>query len=253
MNLVYLNLWGGNKFHEILDFVRRSTYNVDVFMFQEVFDANVSISEVDSRFNLFKELEKILPDHCGYFSSAQNGYDLDGSVDFDLSFGLASFIRKSIIVSHHEVFFVYGKQNSRIGPDVASMPRNAQLFDVSFLDSEYRLVNFHGLWQFGGKNDSPARIMQSNMLKNVLYHPSKKIIVGGDFNLLPNTQSLRILEDGFKNLIFEYNIKTTRSVLYCKDDKFADYVLVSPKVQVQSFQVLDDIISDHLPLYIELT
>jgi len=73
-------------------------------------------------------------------------------------------------VSRHEVFFVYGKQNSRIGSDVATMPRNVQLFDVSFLDFEYRLINFHGLWQFGDKNDSPARIIQSNTLKNVLYH-----------------------------------------------------------------------------------
>jgi len=62
-----------------------------------------------------------------------------------------------------------------------------------------------------------------------------------------------MLENGFKNLITEYNIKTTRSILYRKDDKFADYVLVSPNVQVESFQVLNEIISDHLPLYINLT
>ena len=50
------------------------------------------------------------------------------------------------------------------------------------------------------------------------------------------------------NLVKAYGITSTRSLLYKRPDRFADYVLVSPEVQVEHFQVLDEVVSDHLPL-----
>jgi endonuclease/exonuclease/phosphatase family metal-dependent hydrolase len=76
-------------------------------------------------------------------------------------------------------------------------------------------------------------------------------ILCGDFNLLPNTDSLTILEQGMRNLIKEYPVTSTRSRFYEKPDKFADYILVSPEVVVEDFQVLDEAVSDHLPLLLE--
>lgn len=73
----------------------------------------------------------------------------------------------------------------------------------------------------------------------------------GDFNLDPDTKSLKILERNLKNLIKEYKISTTRSSLYARQHKFADYVLVSPGIKVINFQVPDIAISDHLPMILE--
>ena len=78
----------------------------------------------------------------------------------------------------------------------------------------------------------------------------KKILVG-DFNLLPDTKSLKILEKGMRNLIKEFKIKDTRGELYEKELRFADYALVSSDVMVLDFKVLNEKISDHLPLYLE--
>ncbi len=51
-----------------------------------------------------------------------------------------------------------------------------------------------------------------------------------------------------RNLVKEYRVTSTRSQLYKKPDKFADYILVSPEVIVEDFKVLEEEMSDHLPL-----
>lgn len=53
------------------------------------------------------------------------------------------------------------------------------------------------------------------------------------------------------NLISEYNVTSTRSSLYTKEEKFADYTFISKGIAVQGFRVLQDVVSDHLPLLLE--
>ncbi len=63
---------------------------------------------------------------------------------------------------------------------------------------------------------------------------------------------MKKLEDfGLRNLIKEYGITSTRTSFYTKPEKFADYMLVSPGVEVKDFKVLPDEVSDHSPLYLE--
>jgi len=76
-------------------------------------------------------------------------------------------------------------------------------------------------------------------------------ILCGDFNLNPNTQSVSILDRGMKNLIKNFKITSTRSSLYKKDEKFADYMIVSNGINIVNFKVKEDLVSDHLPLYLE--
>lgn len=51
-----------------------------------------------------------------------------------------------------------------------------------------------------------------------------------------------------RNLVKKYHVTSTRSQLYTKPDKFADYILTSPEVIVEEFKVLAEELSDHLPL-----
>jgi exonuclease III len=64
-------------------------------------------------------------------------------------------------------------------------------------------------------------------------------------------QSLAILEEGMKNLIKEYGVTDTRSSLYTKPIRFADYILVSPEIRINNFKVLAEEVSDHLPMVLE--
>ncbi|MBP8994985.1 MAG: hypothetical protein KBG30_14410 [Bacteroidales bacterium] len=76
-------------------------------------------------------------------------------------------------------------------------------------------------------------------------------ILCGDFNVAPDTKSMEILETSMNNLVKEYKVTTTRSHLYTKEHKFADYILVSPEIKVKKFEVIQDVVSDHLPLMLE--
>lgn len=79
----------------------------------------------------------------------------------------------------------------------------------------------------------------------------EKILLG-DFNLNPDTQSFSLLANGMRNLIQEYGITSTRSSHYTKDNKLADYTLVTPGINVAQFTVPTLEVSDHLPMILEI-
>jgi endonuclease/exonuclease/phosphatase family metal-dependent hydrolase len=79
----------------------------------------------------------------------------------------------------------------------------------------------------------------------------------GDFNLLPETESVRLLEAGLSNLVIERAIPSTRSRLNPyygtpQEQPHADYAFISPGLRVTGFEVPDVAISDHLPLILDL-
>jgi endonuclease/exonuclease/phosphatase family metal-dependent hydrolase len=54
-----------------------------------------------------------------------------------------------------------------------------------------------------------------------------------------------------RNLVAEFGVASTRTSLYTRPEKFADYVFVSAGVEVRGFRVLPDEVSDHAPLMLE--
>lgn len=109
----------------------------------------------------------------------------------------------------------------------------------------------HGLWNGKGKTDTAERILQSQEIKSFMDSVDGEKVLCGDFNLLPGTESVKILEDGMKNLIKEYDVGSTRTSLYTKPEKHADYIFTSPDLNVVDFKVLPNEVSDHSALYLE--
>ena len=56
---------------------------------------------------------------------------------------------------------------------------------------------------------------------------------------------------GLRNLVKENGVTSTRTSLYSKPEKFADYAFVSPGIEVADFKILPDEMSDHVPMYTE--
>ena len=264
LRLETLNIWGGRLYHALLAHIRRQVDNVDIFCFQEVYttqsdhlwarddfappSARRLTNDLPERANMYQELQGVLPEFDSSFASCQDGYAYHGPVDFDLSFGLAIFARKTLYVDGMGEYFVHRARNSVVGRDNATIGRNLQYIQFHLDRKPFTIVNMHGLWNGKGKTDSPERIEQSRKTKAFLEMVNGAKILCGDLNLLPHTQSLTLLEQGMCNLVKAYEITSTRSLLYERPDRFADYVLVSPEVQVKHFQVLDEVVSDHLPL-----
>lgn len=245
MKLITLNTWGGKVFKSLAEFLKRYSTEVDIFCFQEVFHNAVSVRSVlgDVRPNLFSDFEQILGERfIGSYAASQDDDE-----------GLAIFVRNTIKIEEQRDIFVYRHMNAMEGDDGTTIGRNIQYIQFTQNDKKYIVVNFHGLWTGGDKKDTPERIEQSKQVKKFLNEAPGAKVLCGDFNLLPDTESIVILEEGMRNLIKEHGITSTRSHFYGKEPKFADYIIVSPEIEVKDFRVFQDPVSDHLPLYLDFT
>lgn len=239
MQLISLNTWGG-RVSGINRFVENKKRNTDIFCFQEVYsNASETLRETpEEHLHFFEELKVILSDFDGYFAPQVDGV------------GLASFVRRNIAVEHANSAVILSDDDLRHFkmPDGKSYrPRVLQLLVLK--EPKLTIYNFHGVPGVD-KNDSPEREFQTKRLFEILRQDSSHKILIGDFNINPNTVAVSAIERIMQNPLKQSGFNSTRSSLYKKRNAmpFADYIFVSPEIKIQSFQVLQDEVSDHLPL-----
>ncbi len=171
--------------------------------------------------------------------------------------GLAIFARKSLKVTAKGDIFIWRKRFDKMDKRF-NTPSNIQYLSFNIDGKEFLICNFHGKWSPGSKLDTKQRIRQSYLIKQFLKSKKSPVILCGDFNLMPETKSVAILEKGMNNLIKEYKIISTRSKISLKQHSdnpqyFADYIFVTPDIKVDDFKVISTEISDHLPLLLEFS
>jgi hypothetical protein len=261
LQIVSLNTWGGQAIGPLLDFVRTEAPTTDVFCFQEVLNASASIDlACGFRTTLLADLAASLPDFEAAFDPIVTwDQPADGSPATTIPFGLATFSRRTLEIGARRAAQVIDHLDTLDAvPGLHSITRWLQLTEVRLPSSTLLVGNYHGIARPGTKLDNAERIEQSLAIRRLLdAHAGPKILVG-DFNLLPETESVSILADGLRNLVIERQIPTTRSRLNPyfgtpQEQPHADYAFVSPGLQVLDFQVPDVLISDHLPMILTLT
>ena len=240
MKLITLNIWGGHVLDPLLKFIRihRET---DIFCLQEVYhNAKDKISDEDRpvSLNIFSEIAQLLPEHNGFFRPTVNNI-----------YGIGIFVKHGIDVLEEGEITIHDNVNYRgRGP---THSRNLQWINCRIDSKSYSILNMHGLWNGLGKYDSPERIAQSQRIKNFMDSLNAPKILCGDFNLRPDSESMKMIENGMNNLIKTHNVISTRTNLYKKAEKFADYILTSPDIVINKFKVLPDVVSDHSPLLLD--
>lgn len=243
MKIISLNTWSGVVYEPLIDFF--ATYkDVDMFCLQEVYrDAQEKEDQphptLDMKYDLFERIESVLKgSHVGYFRPAYLDY-----------YGLAMFVKNDLPIKEEGDVVMFENPT----PAARGMhSRNFQYIRTALNDDPIVVVNVHGLWNGKGKTDTADRLAQSHKIREFIRGRGEQVVVMGDFNLNPDTQSLAILEDGMRNLIKEYGVTSTRTSHYPKEGKFADYALVSPGIKVKDFKVLPEEVSDHAALYLEI-
>jgi endonuclease/exonuclease/phosphatase family metal-dependent hydrolase len=245
MKLITANIWGGIVYEPFVAFIEKQSADTDIFCFQEVlFGTNASfLPDTKARINIYSEIAARLPGFTSYEYFSPTKHFQTEPTPFNA--GQAIFVRSSYEVKAN------GEASATM-PDGGMMTGNCQWIDVATGSDTITIANLHGLWQQGtGKVDTPERLEQSRIVKEFLDSKPGRKILCGDFNLLPDGQSVAILEKDMKNLVKEFHVQSTRSSFYKKEGKFADYILVSPDVTVNDFKALPDEISDHLALYLD--
>lgn len=241
MKLISLNLWGGRIYGPLVNFLKEQSKEVDIFCFQEIYhNATDKMSDEvrNPRLKLFTELQELLPEYNAFFRPAIKDV-----------YGVGIFVKKNIAILEEGEIMIHNNPN--YSGHGGAHSRNLEWMRIQYERKVYSILNVYGLWNGMGKTDTENRILQSQRIKGFMSTMNKPLILCGDFNLHPETESLKMLEEDMINLVKKNEIKSTRSHFYTKDEKFADYVFVSSDVKVVEFKVLEEPVSDHLPLLLE--
>lgn len=119
-------------------------------------------------------------------------------------------------------------------------------------DKSLQIINIHGNWSADKNGNKRTKNQTKILLKNI--RTDIPCIVVGDFNLLPQTKEIKLLSKKMRNLINEFDIKSTRPNF---DDGLdtgniiCDYVFVNDKVKVNNFSVPQNTASDHYPMILD--
>lgn len=244
MKIISLNTWGGRAGKDnLLDFFK-SNKDIDVFCLQEVWEGGDEEAPkwgqgIDTK--MLSNIGAILKNHTLFFRPHYRDY-----------YGLAMFVKNDLTILEEGEVFVFKERENIFDDFHANHARNLQYVKIETPNGQRTILNFHGLWNGGPKEDTEERFIQSDNISEFLVEISHPYVLMGDFNLLPDTKSLKTLEDlNLRNLIKEFNIASTRSSHYTKPVKFADYTLVSKDIKVNDFKVLPDEVSDHLAMYLD--
>ena len=206
--------------------------------------------------NVFQEIQRVLPDFSYTIKYAPKyaKYFMQELLPVGVRGGIAIFYKNNFKNNDSGGFLTY-KLKETPGVDFgALLTGNLQWVSFKGEKSEYLVTHIHGLYQRDtNKTDTPARRLQSQKIIEFLASKSGKKILCGDFNLLPDTESIAMLTHKYRNLINEYKITNTRSKFYDKPIRYADYLFVSKDITVNELKMLDVDISDHLPMYMDLT
>lgn len=228
MRIIFLNSWRGQIWDKYKAFITQHTNDTDIFCLMEMYPG------------VHHQVSSLLPNFIGYY--------VDGGIyhEDNLQYGQSTFFKNTITVVSEEKKAI---SNRWVGQIIK--------YSLKIENKDITLLNVHGVSRPGNKLDTDIRIEQSKKILNMA-KGTTPIIIGGDFNLFPETQSIKMFENsGYKNLIKDFNITNTRNKLswdqfpdeVAKFSKqyFADYCFISPEVKVKSFTVPNVEVSDHEP------
>lgn len=229
----------------LIEFIESRKNEIDIFCLQEIYHDATGKHKGDfegAHLDLFSEVQSLLPDHRGYFCPTVDDY-----------YGIATFIKRDILIKASGDITIY--DNPEYDGEGNNHSRKALWHEIGVGEKQLSVLNVHGLWNGKGKTDTPERIEQSKRIRDFMDSVKGSTVVCGDFNLLPETESLSILSKDMQDLVRIHNVTSTRTSFYTRAEtsgRFADYIFVSPDMKVTDFKVLPDEVSDHAALFVEV-
>jgi endonuclease/exonuclease/phosphatase family metal-dependent hydrolase len=256
ITFVCLNLWPiADLFPEIIQFLR--SVRPDVLAIQEVYAG--TDPNLPAKFRAFSELKQQLNLPYGEFAPAF----LEAFPDKKIEQGNA-VISRFPIQAKKTVFFDY-PHRERLGGDQSEFettPRNLQHVEILLKESEkesksLQVFNTQGIWGVDGADSERRLAMSQIIVQQVLpeVENGSSTILAGDFNIQPNTQTIKAIEAHLKN-IFKDELKTTFNMKQKTNPGYAsavvDMIFVSPNLKILDHSCPSVDISDHLPLIARL-
>jgi endonuclease/exonuclease/phosphatase family metal-dependent hydrolase len=238
---VQLNAWGGRLEHLIEDFLKDS--QPGIICLQEA----ISFSTAP-RSGLFITLEQ-MERELGYQHSA-----FGPVFSFDYMNGVAKFgnaiLSRLPILSHETVFTHLEHTDNFVWGDPGNNARNFVHAEIEIDGRPCHVISHHGFWIPDHKRGTADTEDQIRQIHDYVQRLDGPVIVTGDFNLVPESQSLHPLNSLLRNLSVDAALATTRNQLTSKTE-VCDYIFVNDAVKVKDFKASDKLVSDHQALVLE--
>lgn len=238
MKLLQLNIWGGRLMWNISQVIERE--DPDIICMQEVYSSPNSLGLFDE--NNLQKLQEKLPDHHFFYAPL-----------FDFEIGGEKTLSGNLIMSRYPIktentVFTGGSYIENLSSgDPFYLVRNFQHATIDIPKGSINILNHHGqVFPDNKGNEEASR--QMRILSKYIQELTSPVVLAGDFNLCSDSKSLDGLNNIMSNLCIDYDIKNTRNQFAQYGAEVCDMVFVDKTIKVKSFQVLDDLISDHRAL-----
>jgi endonuclease/exonuclease/phosphatase family metal-dependent hydrolase len=240
MKLLQLNAWTLRLSTQITEMIKTET--PDIVTLQEILEPDVTAG----LFTSFSDLLKTVSYEHRYFSPVYSFRFMSGSV----SYGNATIsnlpLRDQETVFTHLRYkpgYVSGKDdyNIRNFQHVVAEDKNGKTFHV---------INHHGYHIPEHKEGNELTLAACQQIFTYVQKLKGPVIITGDFNLEPASESLAVFDGHFRNLTTDFGLTTTRNILTHKSE-ICDYVFVNEFVTVNDFHMSDIVASDHQGLVLD--
>lgn len=240
MKLVQSNIWCGKLKHQLIDFIQAEQF--DIVCMQEVNDLSGSSGA------LFATLDELQA--AGKFDNSHIAPTYSYNyMNRKLSHGNA--ILSKIPFLDTDALFTHGAYKDNF--DWMSDDNNVRNMEHAVIDvagGQLHILNYHGYHISPSKSGTPQTVGHMRKIVDYISKLDGSIILTGDFNLAPESESIAVIDSLLTNLSTNNGLENTYTQL-SSHQVVCDYIFVNDQVKVTDFFASDALISDHKPLILE--
>ncbi len=253
LSLLQLNINSDNYWDKLLPYL--TSHDFDILHLQELTGKDTINGLFHSKREIFKELQEILKGKykgglsiSQRYTSSPNAY-LGNAIFYRNSFSLIE--KKEIVLSSYDGPFPSdAKTFEKVGRSIIHLKLEIENKQISFL-------NTHFAWA-KTPTEEPHQTEQGQILLNYLETVQQPFVLTGDFNLDPQQPLIQKLSKLATNLTTKYGItntlnpRTHRVKSLFPTGVACDYIFLSPDISAQNFSVVEEDLSDHFGLTVEI-
>lgn len=239
MKLLQLNTWHLKLAKKIIDVINEE--HPSIICFQEVPDSAGQPGLVDT----LTELRQAVHYPYTYYSPVHNFRVMHANVAW------GNAIMTTLPINNSATVFTSGEHVDDFSFETHSYNiRNFQHVILNVDDKELHVLNHHGYHISEHKNGTDETLKACKQIAEYISLLDGPVILTGDFNLAPDSESIKQFDGLLHNLSREYKLETTRTDL-TKKQEVCDYIFVNDYIRVNSFFASDVVASDHKALLLD--
>jgi endonuclease/exonuclease/phosphatase family metal-dependent hydrolase len=242
-----LNIWAGRLIYPLLEQIREKI-QPDIICMQEVIDLKGTSG------NFFATLDDI------QIASGLSYKYMSPNLDFRFMNRKAYYgnaILSRFELSYKNTFTTHGEYAADFDWGKHENDNIRSVQHIKLKNSNLNILNTHGFFVPSTKLGNEQTMQQNRAILDYAQSLNSPIIICGDFNLVPESESIQLLDRHFTNLVAKSGAMSTYSTINWNnkthkwDELVCDYIFTSPDIKINKFEISEEIVSDHKALILD--